>query len=220
MVGVESTAPTNTQDPNSLIKPEPDTKPSPPTTYPPIHLPDDSIIAVKSFIDCAYSGSVTMTEQKAIFHLTIYNFAEKVSEVYLNDFMDSFRQWYFDKSTYMNQSDLCRIYEVGLRNSPLAKFGLKTVVYMSLKWPREWMGEGKSANRKGGGNLMGAGDERGGREGKQSLDEWTRQPMLLLDYAEECVKWQKKAGADPASLRGGVFHDHSRGSWCRHAMEV
>ena len=108
-----------------------------------ISLPDDEVISVKSFIDWAYSGIVTMTPGKETFHLEIWLFADKVSEAYCNDFMDSFRAYYFNKTTYMNQSALNRLYAVGLRGSPPALSGLKALVYASMKWPKQWVKEEK-----------------------------------------------------------------------------
>lgn len=190
-----------------------------------LSLATDDIISVKSFIDWAYTGNVQMTPEREIFHLTIYIFADKVSEAYTNDFIDAFRAYYFNKSTYMNQTSLRRMYQVGLRGTPLARFGLKTIVYASMKWPKEWVKDEKGEKtvvKRGRMGSGGASDVVVTNEGeeKQSLDEWKEEPTLLFDYAQEMIRWAKKAGVDPSSLRGCVFHEHRRGSACRAAVEV
>ena len=213
MSGIETSTP-ESQVKSEVEEDTKDTKPIVNDSTSTLSLPDDDVISVKSFIDWVYSGSVTMTPEKEIFHLTIYVFAEKVSEAYCNDFLDSYRAYYFNKSTYMNQSALRRMYSVGLRGSPLAKFGLKTIVYASMKWPKEWVKEDKKPKRGNSVTVVSADEE------KESLQEWTNEPMLLLDYADEVIKWQKKAAGDPSATKGCVFHEHKRGTACKAAVEL
>ena len=125
-----------------------------------------------------------MTPEREIFHLAMWLFADKVSEAYCNDFMDSYRAFYFNKSTYMNQSALRTMYSVGLRGSPLAQFGLKAIVYASMKWPKHWVKEEQKPRRANSITVTASSEDE-----KESLHEWTNEPMLLLDYTQEVIKW-------------------------------
>ncbi len=126
----------------------------------------------------------------------LYRFADKIcSETFCNDILDSIRAKLKSDNTYVDCLILLDMYEIGLGSSLLASLGLQTVVWASLGWPKKWK-NGLSYSH---------------------MEQWVKQPELLLDFTKEALNYDQKSYDNPATRKGYQFHQHDQGSPCSAA---
>ena len=155
-------------------------------------LEQEDVDGVGSFINWLYTGKYAVVSFESRSYLWEYQLADRFCcEGFCNTIVDVVFAKHEKEKHRMSKRILLTLYEIGLGDSTIAKLGLKQAVKASLCKPESWI-----------------------NKNAESLDTWLGQPQLLLDYATEVARYQKKPYPPSKDWNVCEFHTHATTSEC------
>jgi BTB/POZ domain len=149
--------------------------------------------AVATFLSWLYTDRISLTQNdmRTPDLVNLYAFADMIiCGDYHNDLMDSIRAQIKSDRSYIGIKVIMRLYDRGLRDSQLAKYGMQTIYFNMVSDPMPWK-EGK--------------DENG-------VKSWSTNAEIMFDFQKEMWRaWIEAPEVSPSALIGCVFHQHKDG---------
>ena len=168
-----------------------------------IELPDDRPVAVRTYINWAYTEKVNITLDKEIEanYPEIYAFADKVcAEDLCNCLVDSLMTFNTDTRSYMGIDRVERLYHLGLRHKQLTKFVVEDLVACVI-------GNAKVKSP----------DEQQKKNRAEILSEITSLceiPELAEDVMKLMLAYHSGPVPLPEDREACYYHDHTEGNKC------
>ena len=158
-----------------------------------IMLEEDDPDAVEALIKWLYLEKVCdLVEDEEDCLATRHAFGDKICcEAYCNDLMDARRLFDRPRNRFQNFAGLNGVYQVGLRNTPYARYALKTTVHQMLAHSASFPSKLR-----------------------QKAFQEIKTPDILEDMVNEVIEYQKQPYHYPHSHEGCQFHNHQQGIAC------